>query len=113
MKKEPQKPVNRNSKDEQMEQYRVTNAGKPLTTNQSIKKTYDELNLKAGERGPTLHEDFHFFEKITHFVHEEIPERKVHARGYGAHGECECYESMKQFTKAGFLQEAEIGRAHV
>src|SRR5699024_2894876 len=61
---------------------------------------------KAGERGPSLHEHFQYFEKITHLVHEEIPERKVHARGYGAHGEFECYESMKQFTKAGFLQEA-------
>src|SRR5699024_11287371 len=77
-----------------------------MTTNQSIPLTNDEGILKAGERGPSLHEDFHYFEKITHFVHEEIPERKVHARGYGAHGEFECYDSMKQFTKAGFLQEA-------
>lgn len=99
-------PVNRNKKDEQLEQFRVTNMGNPLTTNQSVKISNDEQNLKAGERGPTLHEDFHYFEKITHFVREEIPERKVHARGYGAHGEFECYESMKQFTKAGFLQEA-------
>jgi len=95
----------KSKKDEQLEQYRVTNTGNPMTTNQSVKVSNDELNLKAGERGPTLHEDFRYFEKITHFVREEIPERKVHARGYGAHGEFECYESMKQFTKAGFLQE--------
>lgn len=97
---------NKNKKDEQLEHYRVTNKGKPMTTNQSVHLTNDEETLKAGERGPSLHEDFHYFEKITHFVHEEIPERKVHARGYGAHGEFECYDSMKQFTKAGFLQEA-------
>src|SRR5690625_4690330 len=97
---------NENKKDEQLEHYRVTNKGKPMTTNQSVHLTNDEETLKAGERGPSLHEDFHYFEKITHFVHEEIPERKVHARGYGAHGEFECYDSMKQFTKAGFLQEA-------
>lgn len=97
---------NKNKKDEQLEHYRVTNKGKPMTTNQSVHLTNDEETLKAGERGPSLHEDFHYFEKITHFVHEEIPERKVHARGYGAHGEFECYDSMKQFTKAGFLQDA-------
>ena len=96
----------KNKKNEQLEYYRVTNKGNPMTTNQSIPLTNDEGILKAGERGPSLHEDFHYFEKITHFVHEEIPERKVHARGYGAHGEFECYDSMKQFTKAGFLQEA-------
>src|SRR5699024_1128653 len=97
---------NKNKKDEQLEHYRVTNKGKPMTTNQSVHLTNDEETLKASERGPSLHEDFHYFEKITHFVHEEIPERKVHARGYGAHGEFECYDSMKQFTKARFLQEA-------
>lgn len=50
-------------------------------------------------------EDFHFREKMTHFDHERIPERVVHARGYAAHGEFELYESMKEFTKAGFLQK--------
>lgn len=106
MDKQPHKnQVNDNSKNEQLEQYRVTNAGNPMTTNQAIRMSNDEETLKAGERGPSLHEDVHYFEKITHFVHEEIPERKVHARGYGAHGEFECYESMKKLTKAGFLQE--------
>ena len=48
-------------------------------------------------------EDFHFREKMTHFDHERIPERVVHARGFGAHGEFELYESMKAYTKAKFL----------
>lgn len=96
---------NENKKQQQLDEYRVRNAGKPMTTNASRKISDDERILTAGKRGPGLMEDVHYFEKITSFVHEEIPERKVHARGYGAHGEFECYESMKQFTKAGFLQE--------
>lgn len=96
---------NKNSKNEQLEQFRVENAGKPMTTNQSRKISNDERILTAGDRGPGVMEDVSYFEKITHFVHEEIPERKVHARGYGAHGVFECYESMKELTKAGFLQE--------
>ncbi|HEY4601946.1 MAG TPA: catalase [Cerasibacillus sp.] len=99
-----QKPMN--SKNEQLEEFRVRNTGKPMTTNQSRKISNDQETLKAGERGPSLHEDWHYFEKMTHFVRERIPSRVVHARGYGAHGEFECYQSMKQFTKAGFLQEA-------
>ena len=62
-------------------------------------------SLKAGERGPTLMEDFHFREKITHFDHERIPERVVHARGSGAHGYFQVYESMAEYTKAAFLQD--------
>lgn len=95
-----------NKKQQQLDEYRKLNAGKPMTTNNSIKISDDERILTAGKRGPGLLEDFHYFEKMTSFVHEEIPERKVHARGYGAHGVFECYKSMKQFTKAGFLQEA-------
>ncbi|MBO0603120.1 catalase [Sporosarcina sp. E16_3] len=76
-----------------------------MTTNQALKVSNDEESLKAGIRGPTLMEDFHFREKITHFDHERIPERVVHARGYAAHGVFELYESMKEFTKAKFLQE--------
>lgn len=95
-----------NSKQEQLDQFRVKNKGKPLTTNQGKKLANDEEQLKAGVRGPALRQDYEFFEKMTHFAHEETPERVVHARGYGAHGEFECYESMKELTKAGFLQEA-------
>lgn len=94
-----------NSKDEQLEQFRVVDKGTKMTTNQGLKVSEDEFSLKAGVRGPTLMEDFHFREKVTHFDHERIPERVVHARGYAAHGEFELYESMKEFTKAGFLQD--------
>jgi catalase len=94
-----------NKKDEQLEQFRVDDEGKKLTTNQGLKVSEDEFSLKAGERGPTLMEDFHFREKMTHFDHERIPERIVHARGFAAHGEFELYESLKDFTKANFLQD--------
>ncbi|MBD7984897.1 catalase [Sporosarcina sp. Sa2YVA2] len=76
-----------------------------MTTNQGLKVAEDEHSLKAGSRGPTLMEDFHFREKMTHFDHERIPERVVHARGFAAHGEFELYESMKDYTKAAFLQQ--------
>ncbi|WP_226536861.1 catalase [Fictibacillus halophilus] len=94
-----------NTKDEQLEQFRVDDEGKKLTTNQGLKVSEDEHSLKAGERGPTLMEDFHFREKMTHFDHERIPERIVHARGFAAHGEFELYESLKEFTKADILQD--------
>ncbi|MEO4054957.1 catalase [Solibacillus sp. CAU 1738] len=94
-----------NKKEQQLEGFTVNNDGKKMTTNQGVKISNDEDSLKAGLRGPTLMEDFHFREKITHFDHERIPERVVHARGYAAHGEFELYESMTPFTKAGFLQK--------
>ncbi|PPA69268.1 catalase [Jeotgalibacillus proteolyticus] len=97
--------INEHSKNEQLEQFRSDDSGKVMTTNQGLKVSEDEFSLKAGDRGPTLMEDFHFREKMTHFDHERIPERIVHARGYAAHGEFEVYESMKEFTKAGFLQD--------
>lgn len=103
-KNEKQTPTDK--KQEQLDDYRVRNTDKPLTTNQGRKISNDSETLKVGERGPSLHEDWHYFEKMTHFVQEEEPERVVHARGYSAHGEFECYESMKHVTKAGFLQEA-------
>ncbi len=64
----------------------------------------DQNTLRVGARGPALIEDFHFREKIFHFDHERIPERVVHARGYGAHGYFETYESLAHYTKADFLQ---------
>jgi catalase len=75
-----------------------------LTTNQGLKINDNQNSLKAGERGATLLEDFILREKITHFDHERIPERIVHARGSAAHGYFELYESMARYTKAGFLQ---------
>src|SRR5690606_18962325 len=65
----------------------------------------DEFSLKAGERGPTLMEDFHFREKLSHFDHERIPERVVNAPGFAAHGEFVLYESMKPYTRAKFLHD--------
>ncbi|WP_100406946.1 catalase [Bacillus solitudinis] len=94
-----------NSKKEQLESYTINDQGKKLTTNQGLKVSEDEFSLKAGERGPTLMEDFHFREKMTHFDHERIPERIVHARGFAAHGEFQVYDSMKKYTKARFLQD--------
>ncbi len=98
------KHVNENSKNEQLEKFRVVDKDQAMTTNQGLKVSEDEFSLKAGERGPTLMEDFHFREKMTHFDHERIPERIVHARGFAAHGVFEVYESMKPYTKAKFLQ---------
>src|SRR5690625_1532531 len=97
--------VDEHSKQRQLDQYRISNVGKPMTTNVGRKISDDEGQLKACIRGPTLHEDQHYFEKMTHFVKEEIPQRIVHPRGYGAHGIFECYKSMKHVTKACFLQE--------
>src|SRR6185369_17863360 len=77
-------------------------AGEFLTTNQGIRVNDNQNSLKAGDRGPTLMEDFIFREKITHFDHERIPERVVHARGTAAHGYFQVYESMAEYTRAHF-----------
>ncbi|MEK4304399.1 catalase [Oceanobacillus sp. FSL K6-0251] len=97
---------NRDVKQDQLDQFRVKDSGKPMTTQEGKKRSQDQDQLKAGIRGPSLRQDYEFFEKMSHFVHEEIPERVVHARGYSAYGEFECYQSMKHVTKAVFLQEA-------
>jgi len=76
-----------------------------LTTNQGVVVPDNHNSLKAGVRGPTLLEDFILREKITHFDHERIPERVVHARGAGAHGYFELTKSMVEYTRADFLQE--------
>lgn len=91
-------------KAQQLQEYTANDLGQQLTTNSGVRLTNTDDSLKAGERGPTLLEDFHFREKITHFDHERIPERVVHARGFGAHGYFELYESMAEYTKAKFLQ---------
>jgi catalase len=77
-----------------------------LTTAQGGPVADDQNTLKVGQRGPTLIEDFHFREKIFHFDHERIPERVVHARGYGAHGFFETYESLAAYTRADIFQRA-------
>jgi catalase len=78
-----------------------------LTTNQGLRLSDNHNSLKAGARGPTLLEDFILREKITHFDHERIPERVVHARGAGAHGYFQLYRSMATYTRAAFLQDPE------
>jgi catalase len=82
--------------------------GKFLTTNQGLRINDNQNSLKAGERGPSLLEDFILREKITHFDHERIPERVVHARGAGAHGYFQVYEPMTNLTKAKFLQDPSV-----
>jgi catalase len=80
-----------------------------LTTNQGVKVEHNDDSLKAGIRGGTLMEDFHFREKMTHFDHERIPERIVHARGSGAYGVFKVYDdSMKKYTKAKFLTDPSL-----
>ncbi|MBC7483777.1 MAG: catalase, partial [Rhizobacter sp.] len=75
-------------------------AGPVLTTNQGVAIGDNQNSLKAGLRGPVLLEDFILREKITHFDHERIPERIVHARGSAAHGFFEAYKPMTEFTRA-------------
>lgn len=76
-----------------------------LTTTQGVPVSDDQNSLRVGPRGPLLMEDFHFREKIFHFDHERIPERVVHARGYGAHGYFENYKSLADITKANLFQQ--------
>lgn len=98
---QPSCPVN--SKVEALEPFRKGGKNQPLTTNQGTRIADDQNSLRAGTRGPTLLEDFIMREKITHFDHERIPERIVHARGSAAHGYFQPYRDMSQVTKAGFL----------
>src|SRR5665647_619832 len=77
----------------------------PLTTNQGLVVSDNHNSLKVGNRGPTLLEDFVLREKITHFDHERIPERIVHARGTGVHGFFELTDSLERYTTAKVLTE--------
>ncbi|HZN26634.1 MAG TPA: catalase [Burkholderiales bacterium] len=89
-----------------LDRVRVDSSGRVLTTNQGVPIADNQNSLKAGLRGPTLLEDFILREKITHFDHERIPERIVHARGSGAHGYFECYEPLAKLTRASIFAEA-------
>ena len=87
------------------ETHQVSMSGEAtLTTQQGVPVADDQNTLRVGERGPLLLEDSHFREKIFHFDHERIPERVVHARGYGAHGYFETTESLADITKADVFQ---------
>src|ERR1700748_370449 len=94
-----------NAKTESMAPDTEEATGEFMTTDQGVKINDDQNSLKAGERGSSLLEDFILREKITHFDHERIPERVVHARGSGAHGVFKVYKSQSALTKAGFLQD--------
>ena len=96
---------NTNAKLDQLEAYREDATGRELTTNTATKISDNQNTLKAGDRGPSLLEDFIMREKITHFDHERIPERVVHARGSAAHGFFQVYESLSDLTKADFLND--------
>ena len=82
--------------------------GQFLTTNHGVRINDNQNSLKAGERGSSLLEDFILREKITHFDHERIPERIVHARGSAAHGFFQLYESQAEYTKAKFLNDTSV-----
>jgi catalase len=94
-----------NEKLHHLNYYTTDNSDERLTTNQGIKINNNQDSLKDGERGSTLLEDFILREKITHFDHERIPERIVHARGSGAHGIFTLNKSLEKYTKAKFLTD--------
>ncbi|MGK3141203.1 catalase HPII [Pantoea sp. C2G6] len=100
-------PQTHNAKLDQLETSRKNGTHQALTTNQGTRIANDQNSLTAGSRGPTLLEDFIMREKITHFDHERIPERIVHARGSAAHGHFQPYRSLKDLTKAQFLSDPE------
>ncbi len=95
--------ANHNAKLDQLEAFRSDATGEALRTNQGVKIADNQNTLKAGDRGPSLLEDFIMREKITHFDHERIPERIVHARGAAAHGVFVSYADHSWLTKASFL----------
>ncbi|ELY2783933.1 catalase HPII [Cronobacter turicensis] len=88
-----------------LDTFRKGGENEALTTNQGVRIADDQNSLRAGTRGPTLLEDFILREKITHFDHERIPERIVHARGSAAHGYFQPYKSLSDITKAAFLSD--------
>jgi len=100
----PQDPGAPDAKDAALEPFRSRPEGTVLTTDQGVLIPQTDDSLRAGERGPSLLEDFHLREKITRFDHERIPERVVHARGSGAHGYFQVYRPLAEYTKAAFLQ---------
>ncbi|MBJ7881370.1 catalase [Gelidibacter salicanalis] len=100
------KPETTNSKKiDDLKRFEVETKDTVMTTNQGLKVNDTNNSLKSGERGSTLLEDFLLREKITHFDHERIPERIVHARGSGAHGYFELYDSIENYSKAGIFTD--------
>ncbi|MFC7525579.1 catalase [Parapedobacter sp. GCM10030251] len=97
-----------NAKTDELQSNRESSDGQFMTTNHGVRINNDQDSLKSGVRGASLLEDFILREKITHFDHERIPERVVHARGSGAHGVFKVYKSLAHLTKADFLQDPEL-----
>jgi len=93
-------PKGENPTTDPLDRVRVDPAKRHLTTNQGVPVADNQHSLKAGLRGPTLLEDFILREKISHFDHERIPERVVHARGSAAHGYFEAYDDFSKLTRA-------------
>jgi catalase len=104
----PDAPAASSAKVAALEPFRDAPRGAVLTTNQGLPISHTDDTLKAGVRGPSLLEDSHFREKITHFDHERIPERVVHARGSGAHGYFQVYEPLPDLTRARFLNDSSV-----
>jgi catalase len=100
--------IGKDAKNADLELNRESGTNEFMTTDQGLKINDDQNSLKAGDRGSSLLEDFILREKITHFDHERIPERIVHARGAAAHGYFQVYESMGKYTKAGFLNDKNL-----
>jgi len=97
-------PAGTNATIAPLDRVRVDSAGRVLTTKQGVAVADNQNSLTYGVRGPALLEDFVLREKITHFDHERIPERIVHARGSGAHGYFECYDALTDLTRAAPFQ---------
>ena len=99
-------PQGDNPNNDSLDRVRTDSGGRVLTTNQGVPVADNQNSLKAGLRGPTLLEDFILREKVTHFDHERIPERIVHARGSAAHGYFECTRALGELTRAAPFAEA-------
>lgn len=101
------RPTDLNEKQEQLDKFkrRNTGPGKKMTRDSGVKVSNDSESLRAGRRGPLLFQDFHFYQKQSRFNRERIPEKVVHARGFGVHGEFELTKSLRKYTVAKFLQE--------
>src|ERR1700677_2474426 len=108
MPKKSRKPMAKNKKIADLAVNTEDSTEQFLTTNHGVRINDNQNSLKAGERGATLLEDFILREKITHFDHERIPERIVHARGSAAHGYFQLYEPIAKYTKAKFLNDTSI-----
>jgi catalase len=107
-KKTPPAPTAENEKTRQIDHHVVNNEDHVMTTNDGVPIHDNNNTLKAGERGPSLLEDFIYQDKLAHFDRERIPERVVHARGSAAHGIFEATEDMSKYTRAAFLKKGTV-----